>query len=292
MVEGLYPGYGMTLGNALRRVLLSSLPGAAIVSAKVKGLDHEFSTLPHVMEDGVELMLNLKQVRLRLHGDEPQIVTISAKGEKEILGKDIKAPSQVEVMNPEVHIATLTDKKSELEIELNIERGLGYVAAENRSTKKVEIGTIAFDAIFTPIRKVSYEVEDMRLGDRTDYNRLLVHIETDGSIQPEEAFREAVKILQGQLSNIEKFDFETEKESIHTEKGTDAEVEDNATKIKISDVEGLSTRTINALTEAGIKTLGGLLRKNKESLKEVGGLGEKGLQEIEKVFDQYDTELK
>ena len=136
VVEDLYPGYGLTLGNALRRILLASLPGAAIVSAKIKGMDHEFSTVPSVAEDGVELALNLKQVRLKMHGEELQILNISVKGEKEVTAKDIKAPSQVEIMNPEVHIATLTDKKAELEIELQVERGLGYVSAENRKSKK------------------------------------------------------------------------------------------------------------------------------------------------------------
>ncbi|MEK7119991.1 MAG: DNA-directed RNA polymerase subunit alpha, partial [Patescibacteria group bacterium] len=189
VVEDLYPGYGLTLGNALRRILLASLPGTAIVSAKIKGMDHEFSTLPNVAEDGVELALNLKQVRLKLHGEEPQTLTISVKGEKEVTAKDIKAPSQVEIMNPEIHIATLTDKKAELEIELQVERGLGYISVENRKSKKLDIGTVAFDAIFTPVRKVSYEVQDMRFADRTDYNRLLISMETDGSITPEEAFR-------------------------------------------------------------------------------------------------------
>jgi len=288
VMEDLYPGYGLTLGNALRRILLASLPGTAIVSAKIKGMDHEFSTLPHVAEDGVELALNLKQVRLKLHGEEPQTLNILVKGQKEVTAKDIKTPSQVEIMNPEAHIATLTDKKAELEIELQVERGLGYVSVENKKSKKLEIGTIAFDAIFTPVRKVSYEVQDMRYADRTDYNRLLISIETDGSTTPEEAFRSAVKILQSQLINLEKFDSEI-KESKDTE-GKAKESED-LSKIKISDID-LSTRTVNVLTEVGIKTLGGLLKKDKESLEGVEGLGDKGMGEIERLFIKYNVDFK
>ena len=288
VVEDLYPGYGLTLGNALRRILIASLPGAAIVSAKIKGMDHEFSTLPHVAEDGVELVLNLKQVRLKLHGKEPQVLTILVKGEKEVTAKDIKAPSQVEIMNPEIHIATLTDKKAELEIELQVERGLGYVSVENGKSKKLDIGTVAFDAIFTPVRKVSYEVQDMRFADRTDYNRLLISVETDGSIMPEEAFRSAVKILESQLANLEKFDSEV-KESKDAE-GKTKEDED-LSKIKITDLD-LSTRTVNVLTEVGIKTLSGLLRKSKESLEEVEGLGDKGKGEIERLFIKYNVDFK
>src|SRR3989304_2148687 len=158
-IEGLYPGYGMTLGNALRRVLLSSLQGSAVTMVKIKGVPHEFSVVPSVMEDVVEILLNIKQLRFKMHSDEPQKVFLKVKGEKEVTGKDIEAPSQVEVVNKSAYIATLTDKKAELDIEMTIEKGFGYVPVESRKKEKLEVGALALDAIFTPIRKVNYEVE-------------------------------------------------------------------------------------------------------------------------------------
>jgi len=198
-IEGLYPGYGLTLGNALRRVLLSSLPGSAVTLVKIKGVDHEFSTIPYVIEDVVEIILNLKQLRFKMYSEEPQILHLKASGEKDVTAEDIKCPSQVELVSPEVHIATLTDKKAGLEMEIQIERGLGYVPVEQRKKEKLEIGAVAVDAIFTPIRKVNYEVENMRVGDRTDYNRLILDIETDGTITPLEAFERTAQILVEQF---------------------------------------------------------------------------------------------
>ncbi|RLF36175.1 MAG: DNA-directed RNA polymerase subunit alpha [Thermoplasmata archaeon] len=194
-IENCYPGYGMTLGNALRRVLLSSLPGAAIVGVKIKGVNHEFSTIPHVLEDVIQIILNLKQIRFKLYTDEPVKLTLKAKGEKEVKASDIKLTSDVEIVNKDAHIATLTDKKAELEMEIEVEKGLGYVPVEQRKKEKLSVGYIAVDAIFSPIKKVNYEIENMRVGDRTDFNRLKVDIETDGSITPEEAFQKAVNIL-------------------------------------------------------------------------------------------------
>src|SRR3989344_2764521 len=186
-IDELYPGYGLTLGNALRRVMLSSLPGAAITSVKIKDVNHEFSTVPGVLEDIVEIILNLKQIRFKVHSDEPQTATLKVKGEKAVTGKDIKLPSQVEIMSPNAHIATLTSKNASIEMEIKIEKGLGYSGIESRKTEKQEIGGIAVDAIFTPIRMINYEVEDMRVGDKTNYNRLRFDIETDGTITPQEA---------------------------------------------------------------------------------------------------------
>jgi len=200
VIEALYPGYGITIGNSLRRVLLSSLPGAAITQIKIKGVQHEFSTIPGVLEDVVEIMLNLKQLRFKLYTDEPQIATLNVKGEKEVKGGDFKVPSQVEIVNKDFHIATLTDKKATLEMEALIERGLGYEPVERRKKEKLEIGVIPLDAIFTPIRKVNYRVENMRVGERTDFDRLFFEIETDGTITPEEAIAEASNILIKHLS--------------------------------------------------------------------------------------------
>lgn len=195
VVEALSPGYGVTVGNSLRRVLLSSLSGAAITQVKIKGVQHEFSTISGVLEDVVTILLNLKQLRFKLYSEEPQKAKLLIKGEKEVKGSRFDLPSQVELMNGSCHIATLTDKKSELDIEILIERGLGYEPVEARKKGKLEIGTISLDAIFTPVRKVSYRVENMRVGERTDFDRLFLELETDGTLSPEEAISQASDIL-------------------------------------------------------------------------------------------------
>jgi len=171
-IEGLYPGYGHTLGNSLRRIILSSLRGAAITSVKIDGISHEFSTIDGVKEDVITLLLNLKRVRIAVTTDEPQMLTLKAKGITEVTAASIEAPGQVTILNPELHIAELTQKNASLSMELSVRKGLGYVPKEAMHRDRVEIGTIALDAIFTPIRRVNYEVENMRVGDRTDFNRL------------------------------------------------------------------------------------------------------------------------
>lgn len=287
-IDNLYPGYGITLGNAMRRILLSSLKGSAITMVKIKGASHEFSTVPHVIEDVVEIILNLKQVRFRLDGDQPQHVTLKIKGEKKVTAKDIITPSQVVVINTDAHIATLTDKKAELEIELTIEKGLGYVPVEQRRKEKLEIGAIAVDAIFTPIRKVNYEVENMRVGDRTDFNKIKLLIETDGSISPEESLQKAVGILISQFNSVISENKEKEESKINEQP---IEVSEDITKIKIEDIN-LSTRTVNALTENGIKTIGGLVKKTESALKELEGMGDAGIKEIKKVLTKLGLSLK
>jgi DNA-directed RNA polymerase subunit alpha len=196
-IDGCYPGYGMTLGNAFRRVLLSSLPGAAITSVKIKGVSHEFSTIPHILEDVIHIILNLKQIRFKVNSPEslPLKIELKASGEKDVKAKDIKLSSEIEIINKDIHIAALTDKKAKLEMEIEIQSGLGYVPVEQRRKEKLDIGAIAVDAIFSPVKKINYEIENMRVGDRTDFNRLMIDIETDGSITPEEAFRKSADIL-------------------------------------------------------------------------------------------------
>ncbi|MBM3250839.1 MAG: DNA-directed RNA polymerase subunit alpha [Candidatus Nealsonbacteria bacterium] len=195
-IESLYPGYGTTVGNSLRRVLLSSLSGAAITYVKIKGIQHEFSTIKGVLEDIITIIINLKQLRFKIFSDEPQKATLKIKGEKEVKGSDFKFPSQVELVNKSYHIATLTDKKTELDMEIQIEGGTGYEPVERRKRQgKLEIGVIPIDAIFTPIKRVSYKVENMRVGERTDFDRLHLDIETDGTITPEDAFAQATGIL-------------------------------------------------------------------------------------------------
>ncbi len=201
-VLGCYPGYGTTLGNALRRVLLSSLGGAAITSVKIKGVSHEFSTIKGIMEDVVQIILNLKKIRFRMHGDEPLKVSLKFRGEGKITAKEIKTPSEIEVVNTDQLIATVTDKKTEIEMEMEIAKGLGYVPVEQREKEGKEIGTIAVDAVYTPIRRVNYDVENMRVGKKTDYEKITLEIVTDGSITPQEAFRKAVEILVNQFSTL------------------------------------------------------------------------------------------
>ncbi len=201
-IEGLYAGYGLTLGNALRRVLLSSLPGTAITQVKIKGVSHEFSTIEGVKEDVVEIGLNMKKVRFRIHADEPQVLTLKIKGEKRVLASDIKTNAQVDLITPDVHLATLTAKDSELDMEITVEKGLGYMPAEMRKNEKLPIGVIVLDALFSPVTKVNFTVENMRVGERADYNRVRLVIETDGSITPSAALRKASNILQDHFVKV------------------------------------------------------------------------------------------
>lgn len=297
-IDSLYPGYGHTLGNSLRRIILSSLLGAAITTVKIDGVSHEFSTLDGVKEDVIMILLNLKKVRFNLATMEPQIVTLSVKGVKNVMAGDIKAGGQVEVMNPEQPIATLTDKNANLSIEMTIAKGFGYVPKEVHQKEKVDIGIIAVDAIFTPIRRVNYEVDNMRVGDRTDYNRLKITIETDGTITPRRAFESSIEIMIKQLKAIIGFVEDTEVEKPTTsekpqeEKSSKKEAVDNEfLKTRIEHLD-LSARTANALSNANIRTVGGLARKTEEDLLEIDGLGDKGIQEIKRVLAGHGVTLK
>jgi len=307
-IDGLYPGYGHTLGNSLRRIILSSLPGAAITSVKIDGVSHEFSTLEGMKEDVIVLLLHLKKVRFKMVSNEPQTATISVKGAKTVTAGDIKTPGQLEILNPDLLIATLTDKKSELHVELRVEKGLGYIPKEVLQEGKVDVGIIAVDASFTPIRRVSYEVENMRVGDRTDYNRLRIAIETDGTISPNEALEKSIIIMIEQLKAIVGFQEEAPFSVSQGESVVDSEhknelSEPSETKkaAKAPDTEFLktrieklpfSTRTMNALDTANIRTVGGLVRKKEEDLKVISGLGTKGIEEIKEVLGTYGITLK
>lgn len=194
-VEPCYYGYGTTLGNALRRVVLSSLPGAAVTAVKIKGVQHEFSTIPHTKEDVVEILLNLKQIRLKVFSAETVRLTLKVKGEKEVTAADIDKSADVEVINKDAHIATLTNKNAELEMEIFVSQGRGFLPVEAREKEKLELGAIAIDAIFAPIKNIGYKVENVRVGDITNYDRLILDIETDGTITPEEALKQGVQIL-------------------------------------------------------------------------------------------------
>ncbi len=211
-IEGLFAGYGLTIGNALRRALLSSLPGAAVTQVKITGVKHEFSTIDGILEDVVEICLNLKKIRFKFFADEPQILTLDAKGEKEVKAGDIKTNAQVEIVNPDLHIAALTSKKAELKMELTVEKGLGYVSVESRKSEKLPVGVIAIDAIFAPVTKVNFIIENMRVGERTDFNRLAVTLETDGSISPSAALHKSSNILKDHFEKISLVEVRAEEE--------------------------------------------------------------------------------
>jgi DNA-directed RNA polymerase subunit alpha len=299
-IEGCYPGYGTTLGNALRRVLLSSLEGAAITSAKIKGATHEFSTISGVLEDVIQIILNLKQVRFRLFREESIKVAIKVKGEKEIKAGMIKCSSEIEVVNQDAHIATITSPKGELEIELEIGRGIGYIPVEQQERREKEIGVIAIDAIYTPIRRVNYSVENMRMGKKTDYDKITLEITTDGSITPEEAFARAVAILVEQFSVLSELE-DMEKQSIKEAKSTKREVvleekkdskKEDPKAVKIIDLKNLSTRTLNVLEKGKIVKVGDVVKMTEAQLSDLDGMGAKGVKEIKKAIGDFGLNLK
>lgn len=301
-IDGLYPGYGHTLGNSLRRIILSSLPGAAITAIKINGVDHEFSSIEGVKEDVVTIILNLKRIRMKIHGDDKQTLELSAKGPKEVKASDITVPSQIEILNPDQHIMSVTSKGVEIKIEMTAEKGLGYVPKEVLEKERVDIGSISLDAIFTPVRRVNYEVENMRVGNRTDFNRVRITIETDGSLTPREALEHSIEIMINQLKAVVGFKEEEKPIAIEEKMGeTDQTVKDDKKmrpeldpeflKTRIESLE-LSQRTINALNNANIRTLGGLARKKEEDLLDIDGLGNKGVQEIRKLLGGFGIILK
>ena len=301
-IDGLYPGYGHTLGNSLRRIILSSLVGSAITSLKIEGTDHEFSVIDGIKEDVITILLHLKQVRFRLNTDEPQIVKLQIKGPKVVTAEDIKVGGQVEILNKDLYIAEVTGKNT-FSVEMTVEKGLGFVPKEVHQKIKNEVGVISLDAIFTPIRRVAYEVENMRVGDKTNHNRLRMIIETDGTISPREALEKAITIMVEQLQAIVGFTITkkiVDKEEEMAEKiegkkegekkGEGSEFTDTL-KTRIDTLD-LSTRTLNALAGANIRTIGGIARKKKEDLLEIEGIGDKGIQEIKKVLGEYGITLK
>ncbi len=287
-IDSLYPGYGQTLGNSLRRIILSSLPGAAVTSVKIEGVSHEFATMEGLRETVMEVILNLKRVNFVLHGDESQTIRLNVKGPKAITAADFQLPSQVEIKNPEQHIADLSGKVP-FELEAVIERGLGYVPRELLTKEKVDIGTMALDATFTPIRRVNYEVENMRVGDRTDFNRLRILIETNGAIAPREALEKSIETMIHQLKAVVGFQ---EEETAASEPAAAPAAEDKDTaKVKIEDLD-LPARVATALTDAGIKSVAGLARKSASTLKELDGIGDKAIGEIEAALKSLGLSLK
>jgi len=276
IIEPLDRGYGTTLGNALRRVLLSSLPGAAVTSMRIDGVLHEFSSIPGVVEDTIEIMLNLKEVLLKVHTDEPVTGRVEMQGPAEVKAEDIQFSSEVEVLNPDLHIATLTED-AKLEMEVTVQKGKGYVTAEKIKSPDAPIGVIPVDALFSPVRRVNYQVEDTRVGQITDFDRLVLEVWTDGSILPEEAISAAAKILIDHFTLfVNLTGLEESQEEVQEEE------EDEMSKILEMPIEelDLSVRSYNCLKRAGINTVEELIKKTEADMMKVRNLGKKSLEEV------------
>ncbi len=285
-------GFGYTLGNCLRRVLLTSLQGGAITQLKLNGIAHEFSTIPGVKEDVIELTLNLKQIKARMNTDNPVVLRLHKKGAGVVTAADIEKSSDLEIVNPEAHIATLADAKTEFDLEVVFEKGVGFMPVEERETSKV--GVILLDTLFTPVISASYEVEQTRLGRSVDYDSLVLTVVTDGSIGPEEAVVKSSRILRDFFT---RFSQGADEEIVVEESSLDAE--ENASNAASADVEDVSveelplpTRTINALRKHGIKTLQELVNKSAEELADIKNLGEKSVEEIEKLLKKEGLTAK
>jgi len=283
IVQPLERGFGITIGNALRRVLLSSLPGSAITSIRLENVLHEFSTIPGVVEDTAELILNLKQVRIKLINKRPEKVVLDLKGERELKSGDLMAETNdFEVLNPDLHIASL-NKEADFRLELKIGRGKGYVPAEENRLPDQPIGTIPIDAIFSPVKNVSFDIEATRVGQKVDFERLIMEINTDGSITPDDALTYAGKILKDHIQLFINFDIEPEQEE-------GPEIDEEALRIRkllrltVDELE-LSVRSHNCLMAANIKTIGDLVGKDEQEMLKFRNFGRKSLSELTKILE-------
>ncbi len=288
VVEPLERGYGITLGNSLRRILLSSLPGAAVTTVRIDGVLHEFSTIPGVVEDTTDIILNLKRLLLKLHTDGPATLRLEVEGEGEVTAAQIEHSADVEILNPDLYICTL-DKGGRLSMEMTVEQGRGWVPADRNKKPDQPIGVIAVDAIFSPVQKVNYRVEDTRVGHETDYDRLILEVWTDGSVRPEEAVSVAAKILIEHLRLFVNLTDTTDAIEILVRK--DAEPRDRYEQMSIDDLE-LSVRSSNCLRRAGINTVGELVRKSEADMLKVRNLGKKSLQEIKEKLAGLGLSLR
>ena len=275
-IEPLERGFGQTLGNALRRVLLSSLPGVAVTSCKIEGVQHEFTTVPGVKEDVTEIILNLKKISAILYVDGPKLVTIDAAGECEITAGDIKCDEEVEIVNKDLHIATLNEN-ARLQMQITLEKGRGYVVADKNKTAMMPIGVLPVDSIFTPIRKVNYTVENTRVGQTTDFDKLILEVWTDGSIAPDEATSLAAKILNTHLNLFVNL---TDTEPTVNLLPTTDDKQEKVLEMTIEELD-LSVRAYNCLKRAGINTVAELVQRNQEDMMKVRNLGKKSLEEVE-----------
>ncbi|MGI6119677.1 MAG: DNA-directed RNA polymerase subunit alpha [Desulfosporosinus sp.] len=277
VVEPLESGYGITLGNSLRRILLSSLPGLAVTSVKIEGVLHEFSTIPGVLEDVTEIILNLKSLALKGYTDEPRIIRLEAQGEGIVTSGDIICDPDIEILNSDLKIATL-DYDGRLFMEMTVERGRGYVPAEKNKKPDYTIGVIPIDSIFSPIYKVNYTVEDTRVGQITDYDKLILEVWSNGSITPEEATSEAAKILSDHLSLFTGLTDKLSNVEVMVEK--EEEAKDKILDMTIEEMD-LSVRSYNCLKRAGINTVEELIQKTEEDMMKVRNLGRKSLEEVQ-----------
>ncbi len=288
VVEPLERGYGTTLGNSLRRILLSSLPGAAVTSVKIDGILHEFSTIPGVKEDVTEIILNLKKLAVRLNNESTKRVIINAVGPKEVTAADIIADSDLEIFNPELHIATLEENAS-LVMEINIARGRGYVPADQNKTEATPVAVIPIDSIYTPVRKVNFTVENTRVGQVTDYDRLILEIWTDGSIAPDEGVSIGAKIMQEHLKLFIDLTDSMDAVEIMVEKEEDQK--EKALEMTIEELE-LSVRSFNCLKRAAINTVEELTHKTEDDMMKVRNLGKKSLDEVKHKLEELGLGLK
>ena len=288
VVEPLERGYGTTLGNCMRRILLSSLPGAAVTSVKIDGILHEFSTIPGVKEDVTEIILNLKKLAVRLNGDSTKRVIINAVGPKEVTAADIIGDAEMEIFNPELHIATL-EENATLVMEINLARGRGYVPADQNKNESTPISVIPVDSIYTPVRKVNYTVENTRVGQVTDFDRLNLEIWTDGSITPEEGISIGAKIMQEHLNLFIQLDDSTDGMEIMVEKEEDQK--EKALEMTIEELE-LSVRSFNCLKRAAINTVEELTERSEEDMMKVRNLGKKSLDEVKAKLEELGLGLK
>lgn len=288
VVEPLERGYGTTLGNSLRRILLSSLPGAAVTSVKIDGILHEFSTIPGVKEDVTEIILNLKKLAVRLNGENTKRVIINAVGPKEVTAADIIGAADMEIFNPDLHIATL-EENAALVMEINLARGRGYVSAEQNKNENTPIAIIPVDSIFTPVRKVNFTVENTRVGQVTDYDKLILEIWTDGSIAPDEGVSIGAKIMQEHLALFIELTDSTGGMEIMVEKEEDQK--EKALEMTIDELE-LSVRSFNCLKRASINTVEELTHRSEEDMMKVRNLGKKSLDEVKHKLEELGLSLR
>ncbi len=289
-LQPLERGYGVTLGNSLRRVLLSSLTGAAITSVKFSGVLHEFTTIEGVVEDVSEIILNLKQVRMKLLSKKPNKIEISFNGEGEFTASDIqKSSNEIEILNPELHIATV-NKSAKFDIELRVGKGTGYVPSSENVSPDQTIGVIPIDSIFTPIKNIKYDVENVRIGDKNDYEKLTIEIYTDGSITPDDALTQAAKILRDHIQLFINFDIEQEEEQAVSQKDTEFERVRKILLTSVDDLE-LSVRSHNCLKAANIKNLAELVRRDESEMLRFRNFGRKSLAELMEIVENMGLEF-
>jgi len=288
VVEPLERGYGITLGNSLRRILLSSLSGAAVTSIKIEGVFHEFATIPGVVEDVADIILNIKSLLVKLHSDCPQVIRISAKGECEVTGADILCDADVEILNPELHIASLS-KDAVLEMEMTVESGRGYVPAEKNKKPEHAIGVISVDSIFTPITRTNYTIENTRVGGVTDYDKLVIEVWTNGSIRPKEAISLAAKIMTDHLALFVNLTESTGSVSTMIERQDDSK--NRILDMTIEELD-LSVRSCNCIKRAGLNTVEELTRKSEDDMMKVRNLGRKSLEEVKQKLANLGLSLR